>query len=184
MPARLCPRSALGCDSSSIFLPQFLFWNPNSPCYWPGLDAGSLSRKTETFPAEFSNLSNRPRPQGKLLTQASGPCAPLGFHTPSPCSSRSPPPTYLPSTCPLHPICQGEAPLTIPGTHGEGGGRFQRKNLKSITMYPKSSVLMERNADTEGKRRGGKRLSRHPCLVMLLTPQRFGLGNRKQLFFP
>ena len=35
-PALLCPRSALGRDSSSIFLPQFLFWNPSSPCYWVG----------------------------------------------------------------------------------------------------------------------------------------------------
>lgn len=92
---------APGCDSSSIFLPRVLCWNPSSPCFWPGLDARSLSRKMETFPAEFSNLSNRP--------QAPGDSAHSGFRCLCPSCISTPPPPI-----PAAPHPHSTSPASVP----------------------------------------------------------------------
>lgn len=87
----LCPHSPWGQDSSSIFLPQFLFQNPNSTSYWPRLVAGSLKR-IDTYPPGFSSISSRPQaPRGGAETVGS--CACLWFPLTSPHSPHPPPPS-------------------------------------------------------------------------------------------
>ena len=117
--ALCCPHSALGCDSSSIFLPRFLLRNPDSLCLWPGLDARSLSWKIESFPPAFSNLSSRLLIPGDRA-QTLGSCVCLRF-PPSTLYRQSPPPTQPPQhqsppSQAFRTSCQREAQLTLSAT--------------------------------------------------------------------
>ena len=119
--ALCCPHSALGCDSSSIFLPRFLLQNPDSLCSWLGLDARSLRWKIESFPPAFSNLSSRLLIPGDRA-QTLGSCVCLRF-PPSTLYRQSPPPTQPPQhqsppAQAFRTSCQGEAQLTLSATPG------------------------------------------------------------------
>lgn len=132
----LRPHSAQVRDSSFIFLPQFPFQNPNTPCYWPGLDAESLSRNTEPFPAGFDKLSSRPQAP-RFSAQASGSCT-LSPVPILPHSRHSPPrpQPYLPRNCPLPPkhLRRSADHFSV---HWRRKREVEQKSLKNTVIPPK-----------------------------------------------